>query len=228
MSPSLRVRCVSEIGGTALLVGIGTGSIVASAKEGGAPEWVIALAWFAAVAIPVLLLARVSGSHINPAVTVALWISGRFSRHEVGPYVASQLTGAFIGSYLVLLALGPAAHLGATLPRGGNLWLVVPLELPFTVLLMLTVLYLTAPGREVRAVELLLPALAVAVSTYAIGPWTGSSLNPARSLAPAVLSMDLTGLPLYLIATFVGAIAAIGLARLGAEFRRRWTSAGRP
>lgn len=218
MPPSLPVRCFSELAGTALLVGIGTGSIVAAANAGGEPQWVIALAWFAAVAVPVLLLARVSGSHINPAVTVSLWLAGRIRGRDVGPYVAAQVSGAFLGSFLVLLLLGPAAHLGATLPRDGNLWLIVPLELPFTFFLMVTVLYLTAPGRAVRAVELLLPALAVGISTYVIGPWTGSSLNPARSLAPGALSMDVTGLALYFVATFLGAIFAIGIVRLSSVF----------
>jgi glycerol uptake facilitator-like aquaporin len=206
------------VAGTALLVGIGTGAIVAGANAGGVGLWLIAVAWFIAVAVPVFVFARFSGSHINPAVTLALALSGRFPRREVLPYGCSQVAGAFVGSFIVLLVLGPAAHLGATLPRGGNLWLIVPLEVPFTLFLMLTVLYLTAPGRVVRPVELFLPALAVGISTYVIGPWTGSSLNPARTLAPGVLSGDVTGILLYFLAAFGGAVAAVFVSRLSPVF----------
>jgi len=213
--PGLIVRCLSELLGTALLVGIGTGSIVAGANAGGVAQWVLAVAWFVAVAVPVFLLARVSGSHINPAVTVALATSGRFPWRETPAYVAAQVAGAFVGSSLVLAFLGSAAHIGATLPRDDNLWLIVPLELPFTMLLMLTVLYLTTPGKIVRQVELFLPAAAVGISTFVIGPWTGSSLNPARTLAPGVLSSDFFGIGLYFFAVFAGALIAVLLWKSG-------------
>jgi len=72
-------RCLAELAGTALLVGIGTGTIVAAGNAGGIPQWAMAVAWFLAVLIPVALFIGLSGAHLNPAVTLALAISGRIS-----------------------------------------------------------------------------------------------------------------------------------------------------
>lgn len=197
--------------GTALLVFLGTGAIVEGSKLGGVPQADLALAWFAAVAIPVLAFARTSGAHINPAVTVALVIARRFRWQELSPYMGAQFTGAFLGSGLVGSLIGTNAHWGATLPWHGDIALVVPLEFGFTAALVLSVLYLTTPGRPPSNLELTLPATVVGISTFLIGPWTGSSLNPARTLAPAVLSGDYLGMWVYLATVTVSAIVTAGL-----------------
>lgn len=216
MSYRLAARCAAEGAGTALLVGIGTGAIVAGARGGFDPQAVLGVAWFVAVAVPVLAVAYVSGAHLNPAITLALWIVRRVPRADVGPYVASQIAGAFGGSLTVLAVLGNGAHLGATVPRDGAVWLVVLLEAPFTAALTGSVLYLSRLGPKPRRFALLLPAAVVGLSTYTIGPWTGSSLNPARTLAPAVLSGDYSGLWVYLlVAPLSAALVAIGAKRVG-------------
>lgn len=213
MNRSLFERCLAEVAGTALLVAIGTGSIVAGANAGGVPQYILAVTWFVAVAVPVLAFAFVSGAHINPAVTVALVVSGRFPLRETGPYVAAQIAGAFGGSLAVWGVLGRGADLGATVPgRGGLLW-VLPLEFAFTALLVSSVFFLTAPGKLPARAELLLPAAVVGVSTYLIGPWTGSSLNPARTLAPAVLSGDFEGIGVYFAATLLAAVLVARIVR---------------
>jgi glycerol uptake facilitator-like aquaporin len=213
-------RCVSEVAGTALLVGIGTGAIVAAANAGGRPPSEIAVAWFAAVAVPVVTLAYVSGAHINPVVTLALVLAGRFPARESPAYVGAQVAGAFLGSGIVLLSLGRAAHLGATLPSANATLLVFPLEFGFTLALIVSVFYLTTPGKVPSRLELLLPAAVVGVSTYLIGPWTGSSLNPARTIAPAVLSGAYTEIWVYFAAT----ISAAVLGALLFRWRERETS----
>ena len=211
MSRSLALRALDELLGTCFLVGVGTGAIVAAARAGLQSPLALAAAWAFAVAVPVLLLADRSGAHLNPAVTLCLWRAGRFPGREVVAYVVAQIAGAFAASLTVLALGGQVASLGATVPRGGDLWIILPLEIPFTVALLAVVLFLTEPGRTPRTVELLLPAAVVGASTYVIGPWTGSSLNPARSLAPAVLSGTTTGLLLY----FLAATLSIGLAVAG-------------
>jgi len=150
------------------------------------------------VAIPILAFARTSGAHINPAVTVALVVARRFSLKELPAYVGAQFAGAFLGSALVGALIGTNAHWGATLPWHGDTALVAPLEFGFTTALILSVLFLTAPGKAPSNWELTLPAIVVGISTFLIGPWTGSSLNPARTLAPAVLSGDYAGVWVYL------------------------------
>lgn len=207
MTRSLATRCAAEAAGTALLVGIGTGAIVAGADVGGIPLIELAVAWAIAVAVPVLLFAGTSGAHLNPAVTLSLGTSGRFPWSEVPPYVAAQCAGALAASVAVRWSLGPAAADGATTPHGIGPVLTGLLEFAFTLLLVASVLYLTAPGPAPPRRLLLLPAAVVGLSTYAIGPLTGSSLNPARSLGPAIVSGTATDLGIYVAA----ALAAGGL-----------------
>ncbi len=212
MTRGIAGRCAAEATGTAMLVGVGTGAIVAGSSAGGVPQWVLALAWFAAVALPIQAFAYVSGAHLNPAITAGLVAARRFPAAEAPLYMGAQIAGAFSGSFSVRELLGSGARLGATLPGPrGPLW-VFPLEFAFTFLLMASVLYLTGAGGRPRRSLLLLPAAVVGLSTLVIGPWTGSSLNPARSIAPAVLSSDPSWLWLYLVATFAGGLGAAGLA----------------
>lgn len=213
MTGGLPRRCAAEVLGTAILVGVGTGAIVAANRAGLAVPGLIAAAWFAAVAIPIFLFATVSGSHLNPVVTLTLVLARRFPRAELPAYAGAQLLGAFAGSFAVLLALGSGAHLGATLPAGGDLLRTFVLELAFTAALLASVLWLTAPGPTPSALALLTPPAVVGASTYLIGPWTGSSLNPFRTIAPAVLSGAYLGIWVYFAAALVAVAPALVFAR---------------
>jgi len=204
-------RCLAEIGGTALLVGIGTGTIVAAGNAGGIPQWTMAVAWFLAVLVPLVLLIGVSGAHLNPAVTLAMAGSGRIAWREAPPYWVAQFLGAFLASSSVLLLLGGGSHLGATVPAGGNVVRAVVAEAAFTGLLVGAVFVLADRGEGRMRWRMFLPPAAVGFSTYVIGPWTGSSLNPARSVAPAVLSGTYTDLWAYLIAVPAAALAVAAL-----------------
>lgn len=214
MRSSLPRRLLAEIAGTTLLVGIGTGAIVAAANAGGSFPGAMPLAWFVAVALPVGLFARVSGAHLNPAVSLALTVSGRAAPRELPGYVAAQVTGAFLASAVVRASLGPAAHLGATVPAPGIGLDVIPLEFGFTAMLLAAVFYLETRPEGPSPLQLLLPAAVVGLSTWTIGPWTGSSLNPARSIAPAVLSGDFDGFALYLTAAVAAAVTVAILVRV--------------
>ena len=217
----LALRCAAEVAGTTSLVGIGTGAIAAGATAGASPQWLIAIAWFAAVAVPVVALAAVSGAHLNPAVTLALAAANRFPWSETVPYAAAQVGGAFGGSLAVLAVFGRAGHLGATVPHAVGPGATFGLEFGFTLALVASVLHLTNPRRAARDGELLLPAAVVGVSTYLIGPWTGSSLNPARSLAPAVLSGTFTDLWVYAVAAVAAALVGAGSVAVGRRLERR-------
>jgi aquaporin NIP len=207
VTAGLLPRVAAEVAGTALLVGIGTGSIVWAARAGGVPQWELAVAWFLAVLVPIALFVGVSGAHLNPAVTIALAASGRVSWGEVPPYLAGQLGGAFLGSLAVWGTSGNAAHLGATIPNGGDVGLTFVLEFGFTAALVAAVFVLADRGEGRFRWRLALPPAVVGVSTFLIGPITGSSLNPARSLAPAVLSATYVDLWVYLLAVPLAALA---------------------
>jgi len=199
-------RFLAEFAGTALLVGIGTGAIVLSVRIGGIPQWEMAIAWFVAVLVPIVLFVGVSGAHLNPAVTLSLAASGRISWPETPAYILGQFGGAFLGSGVVAITLGNAGHLGSTIPSTGLLTVFFG-EALFTALLVAAVFVLADRGEGHLRWRLALPPLAVGLSTYIIGPWTGSSLNPARSIAPAVLSGSFTDLWVYLICVPLGALA---------------------
>jgi aquaporin Z len=205
--------------GTALLVAIGTGAIVLSARVGGVPQWELALAWFFAVLVPIVLFARISGAHLNPAVTLGLAASGRIGWAEVPEYVLGQLVGAFLGSAFVAVTFGSEAHLGSTLPST-SVPTVFGAEAALTAALAAAVFVLADRGEGRFRWRLALPPLVVGVSTYVIGPLTGSSLNPARTIAPAVLSGSFADLWVYLVSVPLGALM-VGLAWRPKSINRR-------
>jgi aquaporin NIP len=219
VNPSLGRRFLAESAGTALLVGIGTGAIVLSARAGGAPQWELAIAWFFAVFVPIVLFIGVSGAHLNPAVTLGLAASGRIAWAEVPEYVIGQFAGAFLGSACVAVSLGTEAHLGSTLPSTSAFNVFVG-EAAFTAALIASVFVLADRGEGRIRWRLALPPLVVGVSTYVIGPFTGSSLNPARTIAPAVLSGSFTDLWVYLVAVPLGALVVAFLWRPTSVDRR--------
>lgn len=197
----------AEVAGTALLVGIGTGTIVAAARTGGIPQAGMAVAWFLAVLVPIALFIEASGAHLNPAVTLALALSGRFAWRSVPGYWGSQLLGALLGSATVAATLGRAGHLGATIPTHGQLVLGFLGEAGFTALLVACVFVVADLGEGAFRWRILLPPAAVGLSTFVIGPLTGSSLNPARTLAPALLSATYTDLGWYFLVVPAAAVA---------------------
>ncbi|MGA7923993.1 MAG: MIP/aquaporin family protein [Thermoplasmata archaeon] len=205
MNRSLGVRLLSEVAGTAILVGIGTGSIVLAARWGGVPQWELAMAWFFAVLIPILLFVEFSGAHLNPVVTLGLAVSGRIAWKEMPFYVGGQFVGAFLGSFAVAASLGTEAHLGSTVPSMG-IPVAFGAELAFTGGLVAAVFLLADRGAGHLRLRLLFPPLVVGISTYLIGPFTGSSLNPARTIAPAIISGTYTDLWVYLTAVPLGAL----------------------
>ena len=207
MNRSILGRALAEAAGTALLVGIGTGAVVLAARSGGIPQWAVAGAWFLAVLVPIVLLIGESGAHLNPVVTLALAASGRIAWRELPAYVLGQFAGAFGASGVVLATLGDHAHLGSTFPAPGVGGWTFPAEFVFTAALIGSVFVLADRGEGWHRWRLALPPAVVALSTYVIGPWTGSSLNPARTIAPAVLSGTYSDLWIYLTAVPLGALA---------------------
>ena len=160
----------------------------------------------------VYALSHVSGAHINPAVTLGLWAAGRMPLGEVAPYVASQLGGAAIAS-LTLRALIAAATLGETIPAVSTGQAFV-LEATLTSSLMLVILLVTARADR----SAVLPGFAiggvVALAALLAGPITGGSMNPARSLGPAMAGGQTAGLWIYMTAPFLGALIGVAACRL--------------
>ncbi|QNN53374.1 MIP/aquaporin family protein [Nocardioides mesophilus] len=199
--PLLR-RVLAEFLGTAMLVLFGAGSVVAAfAIGGGSVDYaglgIIALAFALVVALAIYTLGTTSGAHINPAVTIALAAVGRFRWAEVAPYVAAQLAGGVAGALLIVAYVGDRATdfggVGVTTLGGGVSVLEgMVAEALGTFLLMFTIMAVAVDGRAPAGWAGFLIGLAVAAEIMVIGPFTGGSVNPARSFGPYVVN-DLFG-----------------------------------
>jgi aquaporin Z len=155
----------------------------------------------------------VSGAHLNPAVTVGFAVAGRFPLREVVPYVLAQCAGAFLASGVLDLAIPDSPErvaLGATLPAGTALQSFV-FEALLTLLLMFVALSVATGAKERGLMAGVAVGAVVALEALFAGPVCGASMNPARSLAPAVVSGHLEHLWVYLAAPTLGACFAVGV-----------------
>lgn len=201
-------KYLSEFIGTFALVFAGTGSIIINDVSGGAVTHVgISLTFGLIVMSMVYTLGNISGAHINPAVTFGFWISGRFPGKEVLPYAVSQSLGGLFASLLLLL-LFQHPGLGATLPSGsaGQSFVI---EIILTFLLMFVILNVASASDSVKVMAGAAIGAVVALEALFAGPITGASMNPARSLAPALVSGKLRFLWIYLSAPFLGSSLAV-------------------
>ena len=207
-------RCFAEAFGTFALVFAGTGAIVVNDLSQGVITHVgIAATFGLIVSVMIYSVGDVSGAHLNPAVTFAFWVARRLPGAEVLPYVASQLAGALVASGLVRLVFGAHPTLGATLPAGGAGQSFV-LEVVLTLLLMYTILGVSTGAKEKGITAALAIGATVGLAAMFGGPISGASMNPARSLAPALVAGQLQHLWVYLVAPPIGAALAVFACRL--------------
>lgn len=205
-------KLLAELLGTFTLVFAGTGAIVINAASAGAITHVgIALTFGLVVLAMIHTFGDVSGAHFNPAVTLAFAAAGRFAWAHVPAYVGVQCLGALGASSLLhfLFPQNPAA-LGATLPAGSDLQSFI-LELVLTAILMLTILSVSTGAKEKGITAGIAIGGVIALEALFAGPACGASMNPARSLAPALVSGHLAHLWLYLVAPVLGALIAVPL-----------------
>lgn len=207
---------LAEAFGTFALVFFGTGAIIVhQTHEGVIGHAGIALTFGMVVMAMIFTFGAVSGAHLNPAVTVGFAVAGRFPANLVPGYVVSQGMGALFASLLLRLLFPESTTLGATHPSGSVAQSFV-LELVLTAVLMLVILQVTTVGRERTLVPAISIGAVVGLEAMAAGPVSGASMNPARSLAPALVSGHLEHLWIYLVATVLGALLAVPLFRLSA------------
>jgi MIP family channel proteins len=201
-------RLGAEAIGTFFLVFIGPGSVMVDAYSGGAVGHVgVALAFAFVVIAMVFALGHLSGAHINPAVTIAFWSVGRFPAVEVVPYVLAQCAGATAASLALRAMLGPVGRLGATLPA-------VPMAAAFGVewllsfALMFVIMAVATDDRVADGFAPLAVGLTVGFCALMAGPLTGASMNPARSLGPALVAGFRGAQWLYWLAPITGMLTA--------------------
>ena len=200
-------RYVAETIATFFLIFCGTGAMVINTETGVVTHTGVAAAWGLIVTIMIFTYGRVSGAHMNPAVTIALTAVQLHSKKEVIPYLFAQVIGAFAASLLLQQLFPENELLGASLPQGSEMQSFI-LEFILTFMLMIVIL-MTSQGRKFE--KYFAPvAIGATVGLEALyaGPISNASMNPFRSLAPAVVSGHTEHLWLYLVATTTGALVA--------------------
>ncbi len=207
-------KCLAEGVGTFVLVFCGTGAIVVDGLSGGQLGHVgVALTFGLVVTAMVYTFGEVSGAHINPAVTIAFWAAGRFAARRILPYVGAQVLGAISASLLLRWLFPDAQGLGATVYAGPVAQALV-LEAILTFVLMLVIIHVATGSREVGTLAGIAIGATVALEALFAGQITGASMNPARSLGPALVGGEMAGLWLYVVGPVAGGLLGVGVWQL--------------
>ncbi len=209
----MRRQLAAEALGTFVLVFAGTGAITIDQVTGGRVTHVgVGLTFGLVVMAMIYALGDVSGAHLNPAVTLGFWTSRRVRWPQAAAYVVSQCAGALLASLCVRLIFPDAASLGETRPAGSP-WQSFALEAILTFVLMFVILSVATGARERGIMAGAAIGAVVGLEALFAGPISGASMNPARSLAPAVVGMRLDSLWIYLVAPCLGALLAAPICR---------------
>ncbi|MCY3005072.1 MAG: MIP family channel protein [Planctomycetota bacterium] len=208
MNPGIR-KLSAELFGTFALVFAGTGAIVINDVSGGTVSHVgIAFTFGLIVLAMIYALGDVSGCHLNPAVTLGFFVARRFEGRLVAPYIVSQCLGAILASLTLRFMFPTNSTLGATLPTGDALQSFV-LEFILTLILMFVILSVSTGSKEKGILAGVAVGSVIALEALFAGPISGASMNPARSLAPALVSLRFDSLWIYLIAPILGACVSV-------------------
>lgn len=199
----------SEFFGTFALVFCGTGAIVIDEVTGGGVSHVgVALTFGLVVLAMIYALGDVSGCHLNPAVTLGFFAARRFEGRRVVPYIISQCCGAILASITLRLMFPASVTLGQTIPSGDALQSFA-LEFFLTLFLMFVILSVSTGSKEKGVLAGVAVGSVIALEALFAGPISGASMNPARSLGPALVSLRFESLWVYLTAPILGALASV-------------------
>lgn len=212
-TPPLSRRLAAELLGTGLLVLIGTGCVMTNDLSHGALGLTgIALTWGFMVTALIATVGSISGAHINPAVTVALAVTGKMPPREAIGYILAQCAGAALASLILLATLGNVAKLGETHPNVAT-GAAFAIEFWLSFVLMATVIGSTSEDRWGGGGAAVVIGMAVALDVLMGGPLTGASMNPARSFGPALIGQRWELHWLYWAAPIAGMSSAALLLR---------------
>ncbi|GAQ78837.1 Nodulin-26 like Intrinsic Protein [Klebsormidium nitens] len=209
IQPCLPQKVVAEMVGTFAIVFAGCGAVVVNARSDGALGHVgIAATFGLVVMVMIYAVGHISGAHFNPAVTLAFACGRHFSWKMVPFYWAAQFLSATAGAALIRGILGSEKALGATLPSGTD-WESLLLEFVLTFFLMFVIAAVATDTRAVGTMAGIAIGGTVALDALFGGPVSGASMNPARSLGPALIALEFRGLWVYFVGPAAGAVSAI-------------------
>ncbi|NQY28299.1 MAG: MIP family channel protein [Flavobacteriaceae bacterium] len=202
-------KYIAELIGTFTLVFCGCGAIVTNEfSQGTVTHSGIALTFGLVIMSLIYALGDISGAHFNPAVTIAFTYAKKFPLKEVPKYILAQCIGAIIAAVLLLLLFPENEFLGTTLPQI-DVWRVFLFEVILTFFLMMVIINVSTGSKESGIMAGIAIGGVVWFEAQFAGPITGASMNPARSIGPALVSGHLEYLWLYILAPIVGAILAV-------------------
>lgn len=214
MSLPLPKRFLSELLGTYCLILLGCGAMAVDAETSALTHVGIAITWGLVVMVMIFATGRLSGAHMNPAVTVAFTVQGKLPAVDCLVYVIAQCVGATAAAASILAVVGMnEASLGATtteLPFAS----AVAVEFVMTAILMMVVMGVSTGAKEESVTAAIAVGATILMEAMVAGPLTKASMNPARSLGPAVASGELQQLPIYLVGPFLGALTGALLYKL--------------
>src|SRR5947209_6489167 len=205
-------RLFSELLGTFMLVLVAAGGGILHAKGQISLAAAVVAPGLMVLAI-ILFMGAVSGAHLNPAVSLAFAVRGDFPWKRVPGYIVVQLLGATLACLFLLAVFGNIEHLGATLPGPGYAdWQALLMEIVLTAVLVSVILGTASAAQNVGAVAALGVGGYIALAGLWAAPVSGTSMNPARSFGPALVSGDFSGYWVYVIGPIAGSLIAVGCA----------------
>lgn len=202
-------KYLAEFIGTFALIFCGTGAIIINQETNGVISHSgIAITFGLIVMCMIYTFGEISGAHLNPAVTIGFVLSGRFEKKEALPYIGSQIMGGFLATFILKFLFPLNQNLGATLPAGTQMQSFI-LETILTFLLMLVILNVSQGSKETGLFAGIAIGGTVLLEAMFAGPICGASMNPARSLSPAIVSGNMAALWIYVSAPILGVILAV-------------------
>ncbi len=202
-------KYISEFIGTFSMIFCGTGAMTVNEITGGEVTHVgIAITWGLIVMAMIYAFGETSGAHFNPAVTIAFAYAKKFAWKEVPKYIIAQILGAFAASLILWFLFPTSENLGATIPTV-DVGRAFVMELLLTFFLMVVIINVSTGSKETGIIAGIAVGAVVLLEAMFAGPITNASMNPARSIAPAIVSGKMQHLWMYILAPILGAILAV-------------------
>lgn len=206
-------KYIAEFIGTFFLVFIGTGAIIINNISNNAIGHLgVSFTFGFVVVVLIYATGHISGAHFNPAVTIAFSIIGKFDKKQIIPYLFSQILGGIMASVLLKSIFSNICNMGCTLPTlsiaSNTIIISFIIEIIFTFFIMFIIMSVATDSRAEGSFAGLAIGLAVFIGATVAGPISGGSFNPARSIAPAIVSGNLNHLWIYIVAPVIGATLA--------------------
>ena len=202
-------KYLAELIGTFIMIFIGTGSIMIDSIHNEIGNIGIGLSFGLSVMSVVYAVGSVSGAHINPAVSIAFWLDKKLMTKDLIPYIFFQIVGGILASTLLFFLLPESKTMGETLVKCDDWKLVFIVEFIITFILMFVILQVSDKSRNLDRFSGIAIGGVVAFAAIFVGPISGASMNPARSISPAILINDFSYLWIYIISPILGAIFSV-------------------